>query len=204
MKTRDEVKRGGQMLAGVCILTAIAVTLASRPAAAQDAQQGSEQETSSVQDSCQSYVQDFYNWYVAGLNSDTYMEKRDATWVRAVKARKSAFSAALAGAIEEDGKEQARHPGKIVGLSFDPFFGTKDRDDRYVPGYVKVRGESCEVEMFGFANGERREDSNVTAELKWDRKQWRFVNFHYPSMGRGNEKGEDLLSVLKALRNQKN
>jgi hypothetical protein len=204
MKTRDEVKRGSLMLAGVCILTAIAVTLASRAAAAQDAQQGSAQETSSVQDSCQSYVQDFYNWYVAGLNSDAYMEKRDATWVRAVKIRKSAFSAELAGAIEEDGKEQAKHRGKMVGLSFDPFFGTKDRDDRYVPGYVKVRGENCEVEMLGFANGERREDSNVTAELKRDGKQWRFLNFHYPRMGRGNEEGEDLLSVLKALRNQKN
>jgi Protein of unknown function (DUF3828) len=195
--------RGTTRLVCAGALAVITVMLAAPPASAQEAQPGVGQEPESLQDSCQSYVQDFYNWYVAGLNSDTFLEKRDATWVRAVKIRKDAFSAELAGAIEKDGKAQAKHPQKKAGLDFDPFLGTKDRDDRYVTGFVKVNGNACRVEMYGYANDEKREDSNVTAELNWDGKRWTLVNFRYPNMGKGNDEGEDLLSVLKAQRKQK-
>ena len=190
-------------LACAAALAAIAMMLTAPRVSAQDAQRGAEEEMPSLQDSCQGYVQDFYNWYVAGLNSDTFLEKRDATWVRAVKIHKSEFSAELAEAIEKDGKAQAKHTGEIVGLDFDPFLGAQDRDDRYVTGFVKVNGNACRVEMFGYANDEKREDSNVTAELNWDGKRWTLVNFRYPSKGKGNDEGEDLLSVLKAQRKRK-
>lgn len=172
--------------------------------AAPDAAQNAAEDARDFQDSCQGFVQDFYNWYVAALNGDTFMAKRDATWVRAVRIRSTAFSHDVVQGIEQDGKMQAKHPGKDVGLDFDPFLATRDRDDRYTPGTVTITGKTCRAEIFGILHGEKLADPAVSAELAFDGKQWSFTNFYYPKTLKKSASGDDLLSVLKALRETHN
>ncbi|MGA2502201.1 MAG: hypothetical protein ABSH20_31040 [Tepidisphaeraceae bacterium] len=142
-------------------------------------------------DSARDFAQKFYSWYVPiALN-----EHAGPAWDFVLKQRSSSFSPELLRALREDSAAQAKSPGEIVGLDFDPFLDSQDPEDRYEVGKVTRKGDSYWVEVFGVRSGKRMEPAAVLAELVRKNGHWTFVNFHYP-----DPNGSDLLSTLKLLR----
>jgi hypothetical protein len=70
---------------------------------------GQSQDAQDMQKSCGTFVQSFY---------DRYVKQPDSS--RALKYRPSAFSPELSRALKEDDEAQAKEPGYIVGLDWDP------------------------------------------------------------------------------------
>src|SRR5262249_54797397 len=134
----------------------------------------------------------FYDWYVQSPDSS-----------RALKYKRSAFSPTLARALYEDDEAQAKSPGEITGLDWDPFLSGNDNPpgERYVINNISLRGDrTCWVELHRMSYSE----DVVAAEVVHNGGGWHFVNFYYrfpkaqtlaESVSRGG-----LLTILKTLR----
>ncbi len=138
------------------------------------------------------FVQSFYDWYAP--------KSVDATqgpgWAVALRERRSNFTPELSRAIAADLAAQSKTSGEIVGLDFDPFLGSQDPCESYETGRVTQSRRAYSVEVFAICNGKRSERPDVLVVLSRQQNAWVFTNFSYPG-------GGDLLSVLKALRNQR-
>ena len=168
------------------ILLLFQVPCFSLPGLAQDGQD--------MQKSCGKFVQSFYDWYVKQPDSS-----------RALKYRPSAFSPELSRALKEDDEAQAKEPGYIVGLDWDPILSGNDAPpgERYVVDRIELKGDGdCWAEMHREWHGEKSKVL-VAAELANNAGQWQFVNFYYvfpksdlsTSVTHGG-----LLTILKNLR----
>jgi len=144
-----------------------------------------------LSDSARNFAQEFYSWYVPIALNGSSVAASDI----ALKKRSSAFGPELRQALKEDSAAQAKSPGEIVGLDFDPILNSQDPEDRYEVGKVTRKGDSYWVEVYGVRSGKRIEPPAVLAELVRKNGHWTFVNFHYPG-----PYGNDLLSILKLLR----
>lgn len=138
--------------------------------------------------SCRTFVQGFYDWYVAhGTNLQT-----------ALKLKRTAFSPVLADALAADVAANAKRPDEVAGLDFDPLVNSQDPFPRYQVGKTTVAADHCSAEVFGFDAGKKSPKPDVTAELHTQAGKWQFTNFHY-----GLENGpadENLLGILRRLR----
>jgi hypothetical protein len=143
-------------------------------------------------ESCNRFVQAFYDWYVKQTGSSGGIE---AT----LKRRRADFSPDLVRALNEDLAASKKHPGEIVGLDFDPFLAAQDVAMRYVTGKVTQKGERYFVPVYGFWDGKKHARPDVTPELTYQHGKWVFVNFHYAKDPKHPE-NENLLAVLRALR----
>jgi hypothetical protein len=167
------------------ILLLFHVRCFSLPVQASDAQD--------TQKSCANFVQSFYDWYITHPDSS-----------RALKERPSAFSPELSRRLKEDHEAQAKAPGDIAGLDFDPFLNSQDPGDPYSVGRIKINDENtCWAEVhIGSANKMSR-DAIVAAELANNAGRWQFVNFHYSSANSdfsASVSSGGLLGLLKDLR----
>jgi hypothetical protein len=158
-------------------------TCLSLPGQAQDAQD--------IQKSCRRFVQSFYDWYVQSPDLS-----------RALKDKRSALSPTLARALNEDEKAQAKSPGEIAGLDWDPFLSGNDNPpgERYVMNNISLRGDgTCWVELHRLLYSE----DVVAAEVAHNDEGWHFVNFYYrfpkSTLAASVSKG-GLLTILKNLR----
>jgi hypothetical protein len=158
--------------------------------AASSLARGQGESAQDVQKSCRTFVQGFYDWYVRESDQPTV----DASQL-AVK--QYAFSPELAGQLKEDWAAQAKDPGDIVGLDFDPFIGGNGGVlGRYVVGKITPKGDHYLVEISVTESGKTSEKPVVVAELTYKGGRWVFVNFHYGADG-------DLLGILKQLREER-
>lgn len=144
---------------------------------------------------CLAFTQKFYVWYLA-LDQEP---KQVPASVIALKQRRANFHSELLRLLAEDYAASAKVKDEIVGLDFDPIMNTQDPADHYLARKVTKRGKSYFVEVFGVIKGKRNGTPDVIPELVQSGKQWVFVNFHYPAVGKHQAKS-DLLGVLKELR----
>ena len=142
-----------------------------------------------VSESLRRFVQEFYNWYVPRALSDN----AGPAWELALKHKRSVFGSQLAKALREDSAAQAKSPGEIVGLDFDPFLNSQDPAERYEVERITQECASYWADIYGVWSGKKREKPDVVAELLQKNGRWFFVNFHYPE-------DRDLLTVLRLLR----
>lgn len=139
--------------------------------------------------SVRKFAQEFYVWYVPKARADN----SDPAWELALKSKKDLFDAPLAQALKEDMDAQAKFPGEIVGIDFDPFLYTQDPAKRYSIGTVSQKGDRYLIEIRGNRNGEKINGNDLIAEIAKKDGRWVFSNFYY-------SKGKDLLSILKSLK----
>jgi Protein of unknown function (DUF3828) len=140
--------------------------------------------------SCRRFVQSFYDWYKgkAGTNFEA-----------ALRDKRSAFDPELFKALQEDIQAQAKVPGEIVGLDFDPIVNSQDPCERYVVGSVTRKGDNYKVQVFGVCSGKKNAKPDVTAELATKDGQWQFTNFHYTY----DSGPSSLLAILESPRKER-
>jgi hypothetical protein len=145
-----------------------------------------------TEQSCHEFVQEFYNWYLAGFRKQT-----DGITIQTVfKERGSSFTPTLRQQLEIDAKAAAANPGEVVGLDFDPFLNAQDTPERCIFGKVTPKANNYSVEVFEVFSGKKSQKPDVVPELEFKNGQWVFTNFVYP---RDKGKSDDLLNVLKNL-----
>jgi hypothetical protein len=147
---------------------------------------------SNTQESCRKFVQEFYTWYVR-------FSSKEGGSSEALKQRPRSFDPELLRRMKQDADAQAKQPGEIVGLDFDPFLNAQDIAPRYVVGKVTRKGDRYRVEVYGIWNGKKDEIPSVVPELMYSNGHWRFMNFYYRRDTK-KPREDDLLSVLKELR----
>jgi hypothetical protein len=117
----------------------------------------------------------------------------------ALKVKGSQFSAELLKELKADSAAQAKDPGEIVGLDFDPILSTNAEPHKgYVVGKAVPKGKTFWVEVYGVDGNKRTLQPVASPEVAYAKGRWQFVNFHY-----GVTKipeNENLLSILKVLR----
>ncbi|HSY81306.1 MAG TPA: hypothetical protein VK807_06075 [Gemmatimonadaceae bacterium] len=133
-----------------------------------------------LQTTPQTFVQSFYDWYTRkGSNMDSVVAHRS-----------SVLSPPLLAVLRKDRVEQAKNPGEITGLDFDPFVNSQDPCEHYVAGTPVASGQHYRVPVFGVCEGKKSTTPDVIVELEPKGDGWSFVNFWYPEIK------TDLLTVL--------
>jgi hypothetical protein len=136
--------------------------------------------------SCRTFVQTFYNWYIAhGTNFENTL-----------KSNRTVLSPTLRDALLADLAASRKNPDEIVGLDFDPFVNSQDPAPHYRVGSTSTQQGTCRAEIYGVPSSGARPD--VTAELALENGNWRFVNFHYSSDNGADN--ENLISILGRLK----
>jgi hypothetical protein len=155
------------------------------------------------QKSCRQFVQEFYDWNVADLNegichaskgSDLNSCKvaRDPQSVAALTLRvgstvlrrkerpvDSVYGPQLYKMLKHDLDTQAKTPGEITGLDFDPVLATNgDGSPSYRVHAVFTQGEKCHVSVWR-VDGGGGHIQTIDPDLERLNGRWVFVNFHY-------------------------
>jgi hypothetical protein len=131
--------------------------------------------------SCREFVQKFYDWYA--------LKSRDLNigWDVVLRERRSVLNPQLARALLADRQAQERAQGELVGLDFDPFFGSQDPADHYTARDVHLNRAKCFVYLWRDSPTDTAAKSGkaeVVAEVLFIKGRWLFINFLYP--GKGN------------------
>lgn len=146
---------------------------------------------------CQRFTQEFFDWYTPFTQNDSDGPALDI----AIKDKAGVFSPELLRALRGDAEAQARTPGEIVGIDFDPFVGSQDPADHYAVRHVSVKGNTCSAEVWRDSPSDTRTPKpqipDSIAELVEQAGRWKFVNFRYPDFK------TDLLRVLASLRKER-
>ncbi len=150
--------------------------------------------------SCAKFVQDFYSWYAATMNRSAKEGPKSNADGEIQKRENQEFSPELLRDLKIDSEAAAKVPEEIVGLDFDPVLNAQDVAQRYVVGKINKKNSSLWVEVYGYWNGKKGARPDVVPELALNNGKWTFVNFHYSQKAGQND---DLLSVLKALRKER-
>jgi len=136
-----------------------------------------------LQTTPQTFVQSFYDWYTRkGSNMDSVVAHRS-----------SVLAPTLFAALRTDRDEQAKDPGEITGLDFDPFVDSQDPCDHYVAKTPVPSGQRYRVPVFGTCPEPDKPSATPDVIVELERKgvSWVFVNFYYPGTK------TDLLTLLK-------
>ena len=150
-------------------------------------------------ESCQKFVQEFYDWYI-GLSKQDFDQKYPGpTDIHASKLRPQSFASGLANQLKID--SDSNKDGEIGGLDFDPVLNAQDDDWRWVVTRTRINNDHCFADLHLVPEPPDAKGDIVTAELQMANGQWQFLNFHYPASG--IIPPNDLLSLLKSLREQR-
>lgn len=114
----------------------------------------------------------------------------------ALETKPELFSKAIISGLHEDETAQAKSPGYIVGIDFDPFVNAQDTCGPYKTGEVTHVGTTYRVEVFGQGSCEHRKEPDVIAAIKEVNGSWVFADFYYPGQG-------DLFSALETARKER-
>ena len=154
---------------------------------------------SGERESLYAFVQGFYAWYVPKALSDSSVPASEI----ALKERSSVFGPQLAAALKEDYAAQAKAPGEIVGLDFDPFLNTQDPCEHYEVGSITQKGDTYLVNVYAICSGKKGSVPDVVPEMLHKNSQWEFINFRYPNQAQQYPNSADLLSILKIQRKER-
>ena len=122
----------------------------------------------SALDSPGAFVQRFYNSYI----------KREAPhWGRTVQMRRGLFEPSLSAALQAEAAAQAKTPGKMAGLAFDPFLGSQHPGKAFaVRGAIDMAdGSRVEVHDLAFPG-----KPMVQVEVVPRGGSWVIDNIRYP------------------------
>jgi hypothetical protein len=148
--------------------------------------------------SCQQFVQDFYNWYVAGGPSGGKLRTGARAWDDVLRLRPEALSPDLLGLLKDDLAASQASPDEIVGLDWDPFLASQDPSSKFSVESLSVQTDHCNAWVEGIENGKKRE--SIGPELIRKGESWVFINFHYKGQ---SPQDENLVSALKMLRDER-
>lgn len=138
------------------------------------------------------FTKSFYNWYLQkGKNRTT-----DSVLLH----KKEVLSPDLYKLLKADRDTQAKSPGELVGLGFDPFLNAQDVAQKYEFGKAMLKGSYYWVDVYGLWNGEKSKKPDLTAEVSCSATACQFVDFHYEA-----ERPEDrsLIQELKMLKKRR-
>jgi hypothetical protein len=144
--------------------------------------------------SCRSFVQSFYNWYIASGKKGG----ADSTVETALKKRPADFSPELRRGLKADIDASAKSTDGVVGLDFDPFLASQIDPEPYEAKKVTMNGASYLVDVYATLNGKKGTHPHVRPELTNVGGHWQFTNFHYLAESK-NDKEDDLITVLRSL-----
>ncbi|SRR6266568_1570103 len=131
--------------------------------------------------SAEAFTQAFYDWY---RHNDDRLET-------ALAQRPELFATTLLAALRSDIDAQARSPGEIVGIDWDPFTDSQDPCDPYQVASASRGGDTIFVAMKGMCtDAAPRPSPDVIAHLQRKDSGWVFVDFTSPG---------DTLSLLGHL-----
>jgi hypothetical protein len=123
-------------------------------------------------ESAKAFVQKFYDWYLPLYNKPIDRKKPIPADILAINQKPEYFDEPLRKALLADAAGQAKHPGEIVGLDFDPFLSAQDDVPGFKLGDVKEAGNKFWV-IFN--------PTHVTAEVMITGGSWKFTDFIYPA-----------------------
>ncbi len=132
----------------------------------------------------EAFTRSFYDWYL--------QKGKDRTMESVLLDKKAVLSPTLYKMLNEDREAQAKSPGEIVGLDFDPFLNAQDVAQKYEVGKAVLKDKNYWVDLHGLWNGKKGREPDLQAEVECS-ASCVFVNFHY-----GRDR--NLISVLKALK----
>jgi hypothetical protein len=155
-------------------------------------------------ESARIFVQKFYDWYGALDAAHEPGDKGPGPMTLSLKHNPPYFESTLRRGIIADRKAQAKVPGELVGLDFDPIINAQDVRSGYQTGNVKQEGDKFFVDVHDIKNGKSRSailaaELVVTAEVAKIGGHWEFINFVYPKA----DGGRNLLDVLKGLKKER-
>lgn len=136
--------------------------------------------------SAKAFVQQFYDWYLPLSTKPVDRKKTVAADVAALKQKPECFDTPLREALLADAAAQAKFPGEIVGLDFDPFLAAQDDVLKVKLGDVKQVGSRYLVMV---------NNNRLTAEVVNVGPNWKFTNFIYPK--------SNLMQTLTDLRKER-
>jgi hypothetical protein len=152
-------------------------------------------------ESARVFVQKFYDWYGAMDAAAIPGDKSPGPMALSLRHKPAYFESKLKDAINADEAAQAKVPGEIVGLDFDPITNAQDTRSGYQTGNVKQQRDNFFVDIHDIKSGQSRKavlaaELVVTAEVAKINGQWEFINFIYPKA----DGGRNLLDILKGLK----
>jgi len=158
------------LLALICFARAGQIeSQAQAPNHAQDRAQAS-----TDQQSCRSFVQDFYDWYwnqFAGKTDDPAFTPKSLHRLDEVLQRKPPIlSLELVRLLKGDRRAGKNKEGDRAALDFDPFLNSKAPRGPYHVATLSVAGDQCRAVM---------NKGHVIANLVKAESTWIFVNFQY-------------------------
>ncbi len=146
------------------------------------------------------FVRQFYAWYVPRtLSSNNSVPAYEFT----LKNKEAIFTPVLLSALKHDFDASAKVRDEIVGLDFDPFLNTQDPCERYEVGKTIQKRDSYLVEVYAICSGKRSEKPDVWPEVVRVNGHWLFGNFHYEHQAKEYPESDDLLGILKLLREER-
>lgn len=148
--------------------------------------------SNSDEQSCRTFVQAFYDWYVANDDKDRF--------TASLRPRRSAFEPKLWNMLVAENEAQS-HADEIVGLDFDPILASQDPSSKFRVESVSSNEGHCETVVRGVEQGTKRE--RVTPELRIVHGNWIFVDFHYQFETQGKLSESNLVQILKDLKEQR-
>ncbi len=127
--------------------------------------------TDSAAKSAAVFTQAFYEWY----------RRHNDRLETAIAEQPALFGPELLAALRADIEAQAKSPGEIVGLDWDPFTASQDPCDPYRVDRITRRGDTIVVAVRGMCtDAAPRPGPAVFAELHHTASGWVFVNFREP------------------------
>lgn len=115
----------------------------------------------------------------------------------AVAADSALFSSALVNALRIDRAAQARVPGEVVGLDFDPFTNSQDPCEEYRALDATKRADTLAFPVYAVCAGGRAAAPVATYLVSREGSQLVVVDIEY------EETGSRLRSVLAVLREER-
>lgn len=154
-------------------------------------------ETRDSHDSCRTFAQRFYDWYVAKAQFEEQQKYEGPTLNLALKYKRFAFDPNLVRQIE-DAEAEARREQEAF-LDFDPILNSQDPAEHYEVRHITQNGQSCRADVYSNypASVKSSLGPNVTAEAVYSSGHWAFVDFHYPNTN--DPANESLVSMLKRI-----
>jgi hypothetical protein len=150
------------------------------------------------------FVQKFYDWYGKLDAADEPGSKAPSPYTLTLKHKPSYIQSTLLNALIADQKAQAKVPGDIVGLDYDPITSAQDTRSGYQVGNIIQHGDKFFVDVHDIKPGYTQKavlaaPLVLTAEIAKVNGQWEFFNFFYPKA----DGGGNLLDRLKSLKNDR-